>query len=68
MNCPECKARMKRKREAMEFEVNPKVIVGNVGVSECCNCGFSSVSETEYERVRKQLKGVKAPHGATVIM
>jgi len=59
---------MRKKRETMEFEVNPNVIVENVGVSECCNCGFSSVSEEEYERVRKQLKAVKAPHGATVIM
>lgn len=53
MNCPECKAHMRKKRETMEFEANPKVVVENVGVSECCNCGFSSVSETEYERVRE---------------
>lgn len=68
MRCPECDSKMKKRKEAMEFEVSPKVIVEKVGVDECCNCGFSSVSEKEYERVRKQLKAVKAPHGATVIM
>ena len=68
MKCPECDSAMRKRREAMQFEVNPKVIVEKVGVDECCNCGFSSVSGKEYERVRKQLKDVKAPHGATVIM
>ena len=68
MRCPKCDSKMKKRKEAMEFEVSPKVIVENIGVDECCNCGFSSVSEKEYERVRKQLKAVKAPHGATVIM
>lgn len=68
MECPDCKHRMVEETEPMTFKLNPNVIVQKVKVNKCNNCGFSSVSENEYERVRKQLQGIKAPHKATVVL
>jgi YgiT-type zinc finger domain-containing protein len=68
MRCPECRGRMAEKKEEMEFKANPKIIVEKVKVSRCSKCGFSSISEHEYERVRKKIEGIKAPKTATVIL
>lgn len=68
MECPECKGRMAEKKEEMEFKTNPKIIVEKVKVSRCGKCGFSSISEHEYERVRKKIESVRAPKTATVIL
>jgi YgiT-type zinc finger domain-containing protein len=69
MKCPQCKHEtFVEEKEPMTFRVNPNVIVQNVAVDRCTNCGFESIAEKEYERVRKMVHKVKAPHEATVVL
>ena len=68
MKCPECKGKMVAKKEKMAFKTNPKIIVERTKVSKCSKCGFSSISENEYERIRKKIEKVKVPQEATVIL
>ena len=68
MECPECNEKMKKEKEAMALETNPNVIVKEVNTSVCKGCGFSSISENEYERVRKEIDKIKAPKEATIIL
>jgi len=68
MRCPECNKKMKEEKEAIALKTNPNVLVKKVKVSVCESCGFSSVSENEYERVRKEVEKIKVPHKATVIL
>jgi len=68
MKCPECRGKMVAKKEKVTFKTNPKVVVEKVKVRKCGNCGFSSISEHEYERIRKKIEGIKAPQAAIVIL
>jgi len=68
MKCPECKHETILEKEPMTFKFNPSVIVQDVVISRCTNCGFESVSEEEYEKVRKLVHQVKAPQGATIVV
>lgn len=68
MKCPECKHETVLEKESMTFKFNPEVIVQDVTISRCRNCGFECVSEEEYEKVRRLVHQVKAPHGATVVI
>jgi hypothetical protein len=52
----------------MTFKVNPDVIVQNVMVHKCMACGFESVPEDEYERVRKKVHEIsKIGKGSIVV-
>lgn len=68
MRCPECNKKTHKETEALVLKTNPDVIVKKVKVDICKSCGFSSISEDEYERVRKEIGKVKAPDKATVIL
>ncbi len=68
MQCPECKNRMVVDSEPMTFKINPNVIVQKVKISKCDKCGFSCVSEAEYEKIRKEVHEVKATKGAIVVI
>ena len=68
MECPECKSKMKVKKEKMTTKTNPKIIVESIKVNKCCKCNFSSISENEYERIRKKVEKIKVPQEATVIL
>ena len=39
----------------MTFKINPNIIIQNVMVHKCEACGFESIPEDEYERVRKKV-------------
>jgi hypothetical protein len=67
--CPECKHETRIDKESMTFKFNPEVIVQDITIDRCENCGFECVSEEEYEKVRKLVHQVKAPfkpHGASL--
>ena len=68
--CPQCKNKNTTilEKEPMTFKVNPNVIVQFVEVNRCTNCGFESISEKEYEEVRKLVHEVKAPSSSTVVL
>lgn len=68
MKCPECEGEMVAKEEKVKLKTNPRIIVERVKVNRCSKCCFSSISEHEYERVRKKVEGIKAPKTATVII
>jgi uncharacterized protein with PIN domain len=51
-NCPYCKTPMVENSMPMSFRINPNIIVKHVKIHECGSCGFDSVPEDEYERVR----------------
>lgn len=55
VKCPISKHEMKVDYIPMTFKINPNVIVQNVKVHKCVACGFESVPEDEYERVRKKV-------------
>jgi len=59
--CPECKHETRIDKESMTFKFNPEVIVQDITIDRCENCGFECVSEEEYEKVRKLVHQVKAP-------
>lgn len=56
--CPYCKTKMKFETRSMTFKTNPNVIVEEVKYTICGRCGFESIPEDEYERVRKKLHSV----------
>lgn len=68
MQCPECKSKMTIEFEPMNFKINPNIIVQKVKINKCKCCGFSSMSEDEYEKIRKEVHQVKATKGAIVVL
>jgi len=55
VKCPLSKHKMKIDYIPMTFKINPSIIVQNVMVHKCMACGFESIPEDEYERVRKKV-------------
>ena len=52
---PQCKSQMTETTMPMSFKINPDIIVKHVKVHECGRCGFDSIPEDEYERVREKV-------------
>lgn len=55
IKCPDCKHTMKIDYIPMSFKINPNIIVQDVKVDVCAECGFEAVPENEYELVRKRV-------------
>lgn len=53
--CPDCKGHFRTDFIPMTFKINPNIIVQDVKVHVCIKCGFESVTEDEYEVVRKRV-------------
>lgn len=59
---------MKMEYRPMTFTINPNIIVQDVKTNVCGRCGMDSVSQDEYELVRKKVHRVAKVGGNSLVV